>query len=139
MIRPSTLGSRKSFRNSSLETRTNFWVSLMAIRADLEIRSTLVRYLNSEISLAEFEDWFVPVAWNVEKTGNREAPELAAEIELRLAEFSNGHWSEPELRKILAPLVGVYETELSEEVAHVDCGYSLRDSSLDLRECSFQL
>lgn len=111
----------------------------MTIGTDLEIRAALVRFLDREISLAEFEDWFVPVAWNIEKTGNREAIELAAEIELRLAEFTSGHWSEDELRKILAPLVGVYETELSVEVAHLGCGYSLSGSSLDLRECSFQL
>lgn len=109
----------------------------MTVGIDLEIRAALVRYLNSEISLAEFEDWFVPVAWNIEQTGNREAIELAAEIELRLAEFTNGHWSEDELHNKLAPLVGVYETELSEEVAHLGCGYSLSGSSLDLG--SFQL
>jgi hypothetical protein len=106
---------------------------------DLEIRASLVRYLNGDISLAEFEDWFVPVAWSIERTGNRDAIELAAEIELRLAEFSNGHWTEPELRSKLASLSGVYETELSDGVPDPSHAYWLRSSALDLRECSLQL
>ncbi len=106
---------------------------------DLEIRASLVRYLSDDISLAGFEDWFVPVAWGIERTGNQGAIELAGEIELRLAEFSNGHWSEPELRSKLASLAGVYETELSDGVPDASHAYSLRSSALDLQERSLQL
>ena len=106
---------------------------------DLEIRASLVRYLNDDMSLAEFEDWFVPVAWGIERTGNRGAIELAGEIELRLAEFSNGHWSEPELRSKLASLADVYVTELSDGVPEASHAYSLRSSALDLQEGPLQL
>lgn len=81
----------------------------MAIGTDLEIRAALVRDLNGEISLAEFEDWLVPAAWNIEQTGNREATDLAGDIELRLAEFSNGHWTEPELHTKLEPLAASFK------------------------------
>jgi hypothetical protein len=111
----------------------------MTTGIDLVIRASLVRYLSDDISLAEFEGWFVPVAWGIERTGNRDAIELAGEIELRLAEFSNGHWSEPELRSKLASLSGVYETELSDGVPDPSHAYWLRSSALDLREPSLQL
>lgn len=110
----------------------------MTSGVDLKIRSSLVRYLNRDISLAEFQDWFVPVAWGIERTGNRVAIDLAGEIELRLAEFSNGHWTEPELRSKLASLAGVYETDLSDGLPNPSHVYSLRSSALDLREHSVQ-
>jgi hypothetical protein len=111
----------------------------MARGIDLDIRALLVCYLNGDLTLADFEDWFVPVAWNIERTGNQRAVELAGEIELRLAEFSSGHWSEPDLRGMLAPLAGIYETELSPAVPDAPRAYSFRNSTLDLRECSLQL
>jgi hypothetical protein len=79
---------------------------------DLEIRDRLARYLNGDISLHDFEDWFVPVSWDIEQIHNSKANELAGEIELRLAEFSNGDWTEAELRSKLEPLVSIYRTEL---------------------------
>jgi hypothetical protein len=79
---------------------------------DLEIRERLGRYLSRDISLHDFQSWFVPVLWNIEQTQNAEAIELAGEIELRLAEFSNGDWTEAELRSKLEPLVSMYRTEL---------------------------
>ncbi len=79
---------------------------------DLEIRDRLARYLNGDIPLHDFEDWFVPVSWDIEQIHNSEANELAGEIELRLAEFSNGDWTEAELRSKLEPLVSMYRTEL---------------------------
>jgi len=72
---------------------------------DLEIRDWLARYLNGDISLHEFEEWFVPVAWSIEQSRNADAIELAGEVELRLAEFSNGHWTEDDLRSKLEPCV----------------------------------
>jgi len=71
---------------------------------DLEIRDRLAQYLDGEISLGQFEEWFVPVAWGVPRTANECTLALVGEIELRLAEFSSGHWTEPELRTKLQPL-----------------------------------
>jgi hypothetical protein len=95
---------------------------------DLEIRDRLARYLNREISLDEFEEWFVPVAWSIEQARNPRAIELAGELELRLAEFSNGHWTEAELRSKLEPLVSIYETELVPLARQADSTYSFHSS-----------
>lgn len=75
---------------------------------DLAIREQLARYLAGEISLPEFQEWFVPRAWNIEKQGSPAAGDLAHEVELRLAEFSNGDWTEDELKSKLRPLVTHY-------------------------------
>lgn len=79
---------------------------------NIEIRNWLVRYLAQEISLKEFEDWFVPATWDVEKSKNPFAVQTAQEIDLRLAEFSNGHITEDELKTLLRPLVQQYEVPL---------------------------
>jgi hypothetical protein len=83
----------------------------MTSETDLEIRDWLGQYLDDAISLRQFEDWFVPVAWGIPRTANPGTLGLVGEIELRLAEFSNGHWSEAELRSKLQPLSAIYKTE----------------------------
>ena len=94
----------------------------------MEIRDRLARYLNGDLALHEFEEWFVPVAWSIEQSRNANAIELAGEIELRLAEFSNGHLSEPELRSKMGALVGIYETELIAEPPSERAAYSFQSS-----------
>lgn len=69
---------------------------------EVEIRNWLDRYLRREITLREFQRWFVPATWNIDETDNDEARQLAAYIDLRFAEFSNQHWTEPDLREQLA-------------------------------------
>lgn len=72
---------------------------------DEEIKAMLARYLRDEISLREFSRWFVPTTWSVDQTDNIGARVFAAEIDLRLAEYSHGHWSEHELRRHLRSLL----------------------------------
>ena len=80
----------------------------MQNRLDLEIHDYLVRYLAEEISLQEFRGWFDASTWDLgERGANNDASDLAGEIELRLAEFSNGHWTEAELREKLQSLLRV--------------------------------
>jgi hypothetical protein len=88
----------------------------MDFRLDLKIREKLASYLVGEISLREFEDWFVPASWNVAQSNNSNAVNLVYEIELWLAEYSDGHWNEQELKNYLKPLVIDYR---------VDVGYNL--------------
>ncbi len=76
--------------------------------AQQEIRQQLCRYLAGDIGLGEFQRWFVPSTWNVEKLADPDAETLVNEIHLRLAEFSNGHLVEAELREKLSPLVVQY-------------------------------
>ena len=96
----------------------------MTVGIDLEIREWLGRYLNRDISLHDFQAWFVPVLWNIEQTHNAKAIELAGEVELRLAEYTNDHWTEDELRSKLQPLVSLYETEYIPPAQQADTTYS---------------
>lgn len=69
------------------------------------IRSLLARYLRGEMSLHQFDEWFVPATWDVEKTGDQATIDLTYENVLRLAESSNGDCTESELKSLLRPLV----------------------------------
>ena len=53
------------------ETRTFGKEVVMSPSLDIEIRAKLVSYLVDEISLEEFEDWFVSASWNVIHRGSR--------------------------------------------------------------------
>lgn len=68
------------------------------------IEARLERYLRDEDSLSDFEAWLVPETWDISPQSDRAAHELATAITLRIAEFSNGDWSEEELRGALADL-----------------------------------
>lgn len=81
---------------------------------DLDIRSQLSRFLAGHISFTDFEDWFVPVAMDVEQSGNSAAISLAHLIELRLAEFSDGYWTEQELKHDLGPQGNLTEILISD-------------------------
>ncbi len=86
----------------------------MDAQFDVLIHDQLVRYLAREISLEKFRDWFDLTAWDLQRTNNIGGRELAGEIELRLAEFSNAHWTEEELRQKFLPLVRLFvRNELS--------------------------
>src|SRR5262249_40783259 len=80
---------------------------------DLEIREKLTSYLAMQISLVEFEDWFVTATWEIEKIGNPLALGLANEIDHRLAEFTSGHLREEGLRDLLKPLTQRYSVKIS--------------------------
>ncbi|MBI4494753.1 MAG: hypothetical protein HY690_18410 [Chloroflexi bacterium] len=75
---------------------------------DSEIREQLARYLADETSLHDFEEWLVAHTWNLHQIADPLVRDLVAEIELRLAEFSNGDWTDAELRDLLKPLVQKY-------------------------------
>ena len=78
----------------------------MERRLDLDIHDQLVQYVAGETTLLAFRDWFDSSSWDLEERGaNQDAFRLAGEVELRLAEFSNGHWTESELRSKLLPLI----------------------------------
>jgi hypothetical protein len=82
----------------------------MDFQSELEVRQQLARYFNNECSLREFEDWFVPRSWNF-KAATLPLQKLVSEIELYLAEFSNGDWTVEELKNHLKPLVTHYTLE----------------------------
>lgn len=71
---------------------------------NLDIRRWLARYLAGDISLKAFDDWFAPATWNISREHDPEARKLAYEITHRLAEFTDGYWTERELQMLLQPL-----------------------------------
>lgn len=76
---------------------------------DHDIREKLSAYLTKEISLHEFGDWFFSETWEVDQPDNFSLISLVYGIKLRLAEFSNGDWTENELRDWLRVFVEKYD------------------------------
>jgi len=66
-----------------------------------DLRSHLADYLDGTHSLSEFRDWFDVETWGVAAEPDSLARQIAGEIELRIAEFTNGHLTEDELRRHL--------------------------------------
>ena len=69
------------------------------------ILEQLYRYLGNQISLDEFEDWFVQASWNAHREMDPVAFKLVSAIELKLAEHSSGHLSETDLQEELRALI----------------------------------
>lgn len=63
------------------------------------------RYVAGEISLTQFQDWFVPISWDIETTGDHSAIHLAHQIDGLLAEASSANWVERDLREELGNAV----------------------------------
>lgn len=70
------------------------------------IREALSRYVSGEVSLVEFQEWFIPRAWEVLADGSPAAA-VTSDLELLLAEFTNGQWTERDLRETLKPFATV--------------------------------
>jgi hypothetical protein len=69
----------------------------------IEVRAHLQAYLLGVESLSDFHRWFV--GWR--RANPENANPLTRNIGLRIAEFTRGHWSEPQLRcKLLELLQG---------------------------------
>jgi len=88
---------------------------------EMQICEKLQRFVSSNITLAEFNHWFTPRTWDTRKMEDENLENLANEIELRIAEYSNGDWTKKELKEILKPLVTpkVYFSEYKDPVSLV--------------------
>ena len=80
----------------------------MNLSLDIDIREKLANYIIGNISLADFEDWFVSPSWNVMQREKKTTIDLVYDIELILAEYSRGCWDEDELKNLLRPMVENY-------------------------------
>src|SRR5436190_23072936 len=77
----------------------------------LQVRRQLARYIQGQLSLRQFKLWLSPISLTVfEGPSDTDVAELVAEVELRMAEHSDGHWTEPELRRLLRPTIGTYRS-----------------------------
>jgi len=70
-----------------------------------EIQDNVSRYLKSEISLQNFEDWFVPAMWDLAEGEDNESRRLAGSVSNMIAEYSHGYRSEQSLREGLATAI----------------------------------
>jgi len=115
---------------------------------DVDIRAVLARYLAGEITLHEFEEWFVAHTWNVHQTRNPIAEELTYTIELLLSDYTSGILDENKLREELRPHLTSYEsrftfddhetdlvnTGTSARISVIEINFSSNESSFTVRE-----
>lgn len=76
----------------------------MTCQVDSGIHAALSRYLNGACTLQEFEDWFMPLLWDLADGDDSEPRKLAGAIAGLIAEYSNGGLSESSLREELADI-----------------------------------
>jgi hypothetical protein len=70
-----------------------------------ELRARLGGYLSGKSSLEQFREWFDSETWGLAAEPDSPLRQLAGEIELRIAEFTNRHLAEDEMKAILHPLL----------------------------------
>ena len=83
------------------------------MRRDLDedlVRRKLAAYVAVSVSLPAFHTWLVLATADLEEWAPDELKALVNRIKLRLAEYSNGHWTKAELKDQLAPLVNIWST-----------------------------
>jgi hypothetical protein len=73
--------------------------------AEKPISKKLADYLSRKISLRSFHKWLVPAVWDIDDWATAKLRDLVSSMKLRLAEYSNEHWSEAELREQLRPIL----------------------------------
>lgn len=94
--------------------------------SEIQLREQLVNLLKGNVSLDDFEDWFVGESWNIHKGEDLGAQRLAYALELRLAEHDHGHLPEDELRRELQQLLNSPVLVFFGESAPVQTGSSMR-------------
>lgn len=79
----------------------------MASELEVAIQQHLLEYLAGVTQLHEFEDWFVPISWELAESDDVAARELVGRIHNLIAETSRGDRSiesmHEELMKVLHP------------------------------------
>jgi len=74
----------------------------MRFESGQEIHDALSRYLNGGTTLQEFEDWFMPVPWDLGNEEESDARKFARTVANLIAGYSDGVLTEPSLRQELA-------------------------------------
>jgi hypothetical protein len=71
---------------------------------ELAIQQHLLQYVNGEMQLHEFEDWFAPVLWSIDGEAGS-TREMAGEIHILISEFSRGDHTLGAFREGLAAAI----------------------------------
>ncbi|MGB2800631.1 MAG: hypothetical protein WBC82_12400 [Dehalococcoidia bacterium] len=70
-----------------------------------EFYRRVIQYLNDEISVIQLEDWFLPNFDQILTLPDCPPRDLAGDIQLALAEMSNGDRTEAELKALIRELI----------------------------------
>jgi hypothetical protein len=70
-----------------------------------DVQNHLAAYLSGKTSLSRFREWFDVETWDLDLATETPLGQAVGEIELRLAEFTNGHRTEDDLRHMLQQLL----------------------------------
>jgi hypothetical protein len=70
-----------------------------------ELHDHLAAYLRGEMTLRQFEEWFVPTTWDARDEDDPRVELVRNIIDARIAEFTHGDWDEDELKDFLHPFV----------------------------------
>ena len=70
-----------------------------------ELYKKVIQYLNDEISVTQFEDWFLPNFGQILSLPDCQPRDLAGDIQLALAEMSNRDRTEAELKVLIRGLI----------------------------------
>lgn len=106
-----------------------------------EIRVRLADYVLGEISLEDFEDWFVANSWNAHQSGDPDLQRLVFEIEAKLSEYSGDQIDEQVLRRGLALLAKQITVNLaigiSQPIVTIHTGSTYSTADLAERQIGF--
>ncbi len=80
----------------------------MTMPLALQVRQQMGQFVAGQQSLTQFEDWFVSAFWSGELGLDAATRDFGYEIELWLAEYSNGDWTEAELKEMFRQFVSRY-------------------------------
>jgi hypothetical protein len=82
----------------------------MASEIEKRLRNQVSAYLAGSIALHQFEDWFMPILWDIERYGDPSAEQLAGEIQILLSEYSRGDRSLDSARGALTHIASPFPT-----------------------------
>lgn len=89
--------------SDSLISRVDLKLGMQSDR-EMQALDLLDRYTAGELPVREFAQRFVPLMWGIETDHIPTRLDVGA-VDLRLIEFSNGDWTEDELKEELRLLV----------------------------------
>ena len=75
---------------------------------DLELRQRLAKYLAGDIDLEQLHRWLSSEVWDIESRAEPQTADTFREVDLLLAEYAHGDWTEAELKHRVAPLLTSY-------------------------------
>lgn len=66
-----------------------------------ELRHRAADYVSGRSTLRDFELWLAPLAWSIDDAADATLRDLVNRLELRIAEYTSGAWSDEQLRQLI--------------------------------------